>query len=205
MEEKNYTNTIPKKEDGGNINAESTAWLNDLASAKSLFEIARNRLLDVNNWKNLAGKSMAEFQLTDQSGTEIEGLAKEGLFFRIDIPGPGTKAGEGYDWVLVEKIESYQSENIESIGIKVRPAPCPLTNKKEVAHFYSAQTTSTFTVTRENMVVTAAVYDRNTKINTDSGKLLDKLRNVLTGTAGIVAVSKIQWEMLTDGLITPTD
>ena len=202
MEEKNYTNTVPKKEEGGNINAESTAWLNDAASARALFEIARNRLLDVNNWKNLAGESMAEFQLTDQEGTEVQGFAREGLFFRIDIPGPGTKTGEGYDWVVVEKIETYQTENIDSIGIKVRPAPSPVNNDKEVAHFYAAQSTSTFTVTRENMVVTAAVYDRNTKTNTDSGNLLDKLRNVLTGAAGIVAVSKIQWEMLTDGLIS---
>ncbi|SEI74395.1 hypothetical protein SAMN04487995_1984 [Dyadobacter koreensis] len=201
MEEKDYTGTVPEKFDGGNINAERVAELHNIAAAKALFIAARKRLLDVNNWKEISKQPIAEFSLTDSNGNEVSGPVQEGMYFRIDIPGPGTKTGNGFDWVLVEKISEYQLEDIESIGIRVRPASNPKNMDQEIAHFYSPQTTSTFTITRENTKVTAAVYDRNTKANTDDLGFLDKLRNMLTGAVGILAFSKIQWESLTDGLI----
>jgi len=201
MDEKNYTKTIPEKFDGGNINAESVVQLHNLTAAKELFLLAKKRLMDVNNWKEISQQAVAEFRLTDSQGNEVSGPVQEGMFFRIDIPGPGTETGDGFDWVIVEKISEYQLEDIESFGIRVRPAPNPTNTDQEIAHFYSSQTTSTFTVTRENTKVTAAVYDRNTKANTDDQSFLDKIRNILTGVAGILAFSKIQWESLTSGLV----
>jgi len=201
MDEKNYTKTIPEKFDGGNINAESVVQLHNLTAAKELFLLAKKRLMDVNNWKEISEQAVAEFRLTDSQGNEVSGPVQEGMFFRIDIPGPGTETGDGFDWVIVEKISEYQLEDIESFGIRVRPAPNPTNTDQEIAHFYSSQTTSTFTVTRENTKVTAAVYDRNTKANTDDQSFLDKIRNILTGVAGILAFSKIQWESLTSGLV----
>jgi len=201
MDEKNYTKTIPEKFDGGNINAESVVQLHNLTAAKELFLLAKKRLMDVNNWKEISEQAVAEFRLTDSQGNEVSGPVQEGMFFRIDIPGPGTETGDGFDWVIVEKISEYQLEDIESFGIRVRPTPNPTNTDQEIAHFYSSQTTSTFTVTRENTKVTAAVYDRNTKANTDDQSFLDKIRNILTGVAGILAFSKIQWESLTSGLV----
>jgi len=201
MDEKNYTKTIPEKFDGGNINAESVVQLHNLTAAKELFLLAKKRLMDVNNWKEISEQAVAEFRLTDSQGNEVSGPVQEGMFFRIDIPGPGTETGDGFDWVIVEKISEYQLEDIESFGIRVRPALNPTNTDQEIAHFYSSQTTSTFTVTRENTKVTAAVYDRNTKANTDDQSFLDKIRNILTGVAGILAFSKIQWESLTSGLV----
>ena len=201
MDEKNYTKTIPEKFDGGNINAESVVQLHNLTAAKELFLLAKKRLMDVNNWKEISEQAIAEFRLTDAQGNEVSGPVQEGMFFRIDIPGPGTETGDGFDWVIVEKISEYLLEDIESFGIRVRPAPNPTNTDQEIAHFYSSQTTSTFTVTRENTKVTAAVYDRNTKANTDDQSFLDKIRNILTGVAGILAFSKIQWESLTSGLV----
>lgn len=205
MEAKNYAKTIPEKFDGGNINAERVVELHNLAAAKELFTLARKRLLDVNRWKEISAYPIADFKLCDSKGNLTNGLVEEGMFFRIDIPGPGSETGDGFDWVMVEKISQYQLEDIESLGIRVRPAPNPTNSDQEVAHFYSAQTTSTFTVTRENTTVTAAVFDRNTKLNTDDQSFLDKIRNMLTGTAGILAFSKIQWQSLTDGLVRNND
>lgn len=201
MEEKNYTGIVPGHEDGSVINSQSIRELSDAESAKALFEKAKSRLLDVNNWQKMAGEFMAGFQLTDQSGTEIMGPVEKGYYFKIDIPGPGTKAGEGYDWAIVEEVEEFHTEDTESIGIRVRPASNPNTDNSDIAHFYSHESTSTFTVTREKTKVTAAVYDRNTKANTDSGGILDHVRNVVVGIAGMFSFSKIQWENLTNGLI----
>jgi hypothetical protein len=201
MEEKNYTNVIPGQQEGEVVNAESSVETENIHTAKKLFETAKLRLLDVNNWQKQAGEALAAFQLTDSSGNEVAGSVKEGYYFKIDIPGPGSKAGEGFDWVIVEKTEEYNSGDVESIGIRVRPASNPTSENNETAHFYSSESTSTFTVTREGNKVTAAVYDRNTKANSESEGIIDKIRDVLVGTVGIATFSKIQWKSLTTGLI----
>jgi hypothetical protein len=205
MEEKNYSGTIPAQEDGSKINIESAAETKDTQKAKALFNIAKERLLDVNHWQELTGKMLADFQLTDQKGQHVEGPAQEGLLFKIDIPGPGSKAGEGFDWARVEKIESYSSEDIDSIGIRVRPVANPTTADDSVAHFYSEESTSTFTVSREGTKVTAAVYDRNTKTNQNTNKITDQIRNAAVGAAGILTFSRIQWKSLTEALIKKAD
>lgn len=205
MEEKNYSGTIPGQEEGSEINVESSIELQNTEAAKSFFEVTKSRLLDVNNWQKLAGTFTANFKLTDASGNPAPSPVQEGMYFKIDIPGPGTKAGEGFDWVKVEKIEIYNSPDIESIGIRVRPAPNPLSTNSDIAHFYSQEATSTFTVTREISKITAAVYDRNTKTNKDSGHLSDQLRNAIVGMSGIISFSRIQWKNLTEALIKQAD
>ncbi|GGB83735.1 hypothetical protein [Dyadobacter sediminis] len=201
MEEKNYTNVIPGQKEGEIIHAESLVETENVHMAKKRFESAKLKLLDVNNWQKQAGKALAAFQLTDAAGNDVTGPVQEGYYFKIDIPGPGSNAGEGFDWVKVEKMEEYQSGDVESIAIRVRPASNPATDNNETAHFYSSDSTSTFTVTREGNKVTAAVYDRNTKANAESDGIIDKIRDVLVGMVGIATFSEMQWKSLTNGLI----
>lgn len=201
MEEKNYTGVIPEQLEGSIANAMSTAEPGDVSEAVKLYEIAKERLLDVNGWQKLAGDELAHFSLCDENGNETDQRVEEGFYFKIDIPGPGTKTGDGFDWVKIERIAMFHAPNVDSIAIRVRPAPNPLKNEEKIAHFYSVDTTSTFTLTRENAKVTAAVYDRNTQINTEKLDLMDQARNVLTGLAGKLVMSKLQWKSLTDGLL----
>lgn len=201
MSEKDYTNSVPVQLSGEEINAVSTAELTSVTQARTLFGLATDRLCDVNNWHNIAGRLLGQFHLTDSTGALVSGPVIEGYFFRIDAPGPGSKAGDGYDWVCVEKIESLETPAVESLAIRVRPTAAPATENRETAHFYSDQSTSTFTITREGATITAAVYDRNITPNDESTGLIDKLRNKLFGSAAIIAFSKIQWKSLTDGLI----
>jgi len=201
MEEKNYTGAIPDNQDGGIINAESFVECSDSETAMSFYSKARRRLLDVNHWQDLSGHSLAHFQLADAYGNDVSGIVQEGYFFKIDIPGPGTKTGDGFDWAKVEAIEEVTSLEVESLAIRVRPAPNPTSGEDSIAHFYSEESTSTFTVTREGNKITAAIYDRNTKPNTDHDGPLDQVRNVIGGIIGRFAFSKIQWKKLTNGLL----
>lgn len=45
------------------------------------------------------------------------------------------------------------------------------------------------------------VYDKNVKVNKQAETSLDQIRNAVVGTAGILLFSKIQWKMLTKGLL----
>ncbi|HVE60896.1 MAG TPA: hypothetical protein VNA26_03705, partial [Chitinophagaceae bacterium] len=147
--EKNYTGIIPQQQTGKSIDTETSAELNNAEEAKAFFDIVKTRLQDVNNWHETAGNLSADFLLVDKAGKEVQRTPEKGDYFKIKIPGPGTDSGEGYDWVQIEEVESTSSPEVDSYGLRVRPAQNPQNTKEDIAHFYSNESTSSFTVTRE--------------------------------------------------------
>jgi hypothetical protein len=201
MKEKNYTGLIPANIEGKEITAEATVQLPDENNARTLYNTAKQRLLYVHSWGNLSGKLSADFQLTDREGKEADRLAEKGDHFRVDIPGPGSKAGEGYDWAFVEDIKEVNNGAVDSIAIRVRPAENPQTSNKNVAHFFSKESTSTFVITREGNTVSACIYDRNIEPNQETKEPLDKIRNTFVGLGAKHGFSKLQWEALANGFL----
>jgi hypothetical protein len=200
MTEKNYTGIIPEHIEGTVIDTEFEKIFDNVDDAKKMYGLAREKLLDVNSWNKTAEGISAVFELFDDSKNPVDRNVEKGDYFRIDIPGPGSIAGDGYDWVQVEEVKTVDSDSIQSTGIRVRPVSSPLNDKEEVAHFYSKDATSNFTITREGSKVTAAIYDRNTKVNNDTSGI-DQLRATVVGAVGITAFSKIQWKGLVQGLL----
>jgi hypothetical protein len=199
MKEKK-SNIIPPQRTGKAIDAESGIELDEKES-KTFFSEVKSRLQNVNRWKDYAGNISATFQLVDQSGKEINRPVQKGDYFKIDIPGPGTASGEGYDWVHVEEVENVTTPDGERFGLRVRPTDNPQNNKQDVAHFYSEESTSSFIVERKGNTITASVHDRNTKPNSDAEGTADKIRDAVVGAVGVAAFSKVQWKNLTDGLL----
>lgn len=201
MADSKKTSLVPEQQTGKAIDAVSAVKLSNEEMAKEFFKIVKSRLQDVNNWGKIAGNLSASFQLVDNDGIEIQRSAQKGDYFKIDIPGPGNKTGEGYDWVQIEDIQSISLPDMEHFGFRVRPTDNPQSNRQDIAHFYSRESTSTFTVTRKGNKVTAGIYDRNTKPNKDANFTADKIRDAVVGTAGVISLSRIQWKNLTDGLL----
>lgn len=196
MKEKNYTGLIPVNTSGKSINAEKYITVENTEAARLLFMSAKKALLNVNEWHSLAGLISAKFQIVDAMGINANRDVIKGDYFKIDIPGPGSKSGDGYDWVYVEDINEINKNNIESIGFRVRPCANPLNNTNNVAHFYSNTSTSTFIITRENNMVIAGIYDRNTKPNAKANSLIDQVRDTVIGINALTSFSKIQWKNL---------
>jgi hypothetical protein len=201
MKEKKATDIIPVQETGRKIDAESSVELKDEERARARFQKAKARLENVNEWKNYAGDISATFQLIDKDKKGTKRKPAKGDYFKIDIPGPGSKAGDGYDWVQVEEIVNTSELHAESFGFRVRPTSNPDSEGEDTAHFYSEESTSSFLIEREGSKVTASIHDRNTKPNTNADHPLDKIRDTLVGAAGALSFSKIQWKKLTDGLV----
>lgn len=195
---------LPEKEEGAQKDIESKEEAATVEEAKQLFESAKNRLLNVNSWDKICGKTSAVFKLTDENGHEVEGKPKVGYHFKIDIPAPGSKVGDGFDWVRVEAIEENEdlNEDREFLVMRVRPSDNPSTASNDVAHFFSDKATSNFIVLREKNVVTAAVLGRNEVANTNNASsLLDKLRNAVVGIGAVGGLSSPQWKSLVNGVL----
>lgn len=201
MSDKTGDHIIPENQSGVASNTESSLTLSSVEEAKLFYEKVKQRLLLVNDWHHVAGKATADFQLTDKEGKEISRPVQKEDYFKIDIPGPGPVSGDGFDWVQVEAIEESNEEEQQSITIRVRPASNPTNKRKDVAHFFSDDSTSCFMVKREHDTVTAAVYGRNEKPNTKAETVVDKARNTAIATGAITGFSKLQWKSLVNGLV----
>src|SRR3954471_5337876 len=101
MEEKNYTGLIPANESGVVIDSASSEEFEQIAEAISFYNIAKERLTNVNRWHRLVGTASARFQVVDENGHQVNRSVQKGDYFKVDIPGPGSKTGQGYDWVKV--------------------------------------------------------------------------------------------------------
>jgi hypothetical protein len=194
---------IPIQRRGNQLDTEHSVVAASLSEAQKIFAMAVDRMLDVNCWDKLCGPLSATFRLTDDRGHEIDRPARPGDHFKIDIPAPGPASGKGYDWVRVEALEDKRntSGHRESVTLHVRPAPSPIDNERNTAHFFKNEATSSFRVQRNGNVITAEVHGRNEVPNTTVSKTVDKVRNAVVGLGAITAFSIPQWKSLVRGLL----
>ena len=201
MKHKDVIGMVPPQFKGQEIEIEATQDLEKEEEAQHLYEIAKKKLLNVNDWNKIAGAVTARFQIVDKNGNEVQREIQKGDYLRIDIPGPGSKEGDGFDWVLVEELKKIDHPSVQSAGFRVRQTVNPFGHKNETAHFYSKEATSSFIIIREKTKVIAWIIDRNLRPNTDQESLTDKIRDMAVGMSAIAGFSKMQWQGLADGLI----
>ena len=199
---------VPEQRHGGSHNTESRRCFDDENTAAREFLKLKARFLEIDKWQELAGKSSAEFLLFDKDGSPVQRNPLAGDFVRIDIPGPGNFEADGFDWVKITKI-SHQFLNEgeqENLLLECHPSPDPTRpDNRNIAHFYNAESSSTFMISRAGTCLKAAVYGRNELPNFQHSELADKIRNGFIAMGGILGLSKIEWQALTDGLVGRND
>lgn len=193
---------VPPQETGKKTDIEAHVEATDPEEAHRIFAEAKKRLLDINHWANISSGISASFALTDCRGIIKKCSPEVGDYFRIDIPGPGNAAGDGFDWVRIEMVEE-EPDHLgpkEFVVMRVRPAPRP-EKKKPTAHFFEQEATSSFIVKREGLRITAEVHGRNEKPNTENASLADAIRNTVISMGAQAGLSTIQWEKLVKGIL----
>ncbi|MBC7553377.1 MAG: hypothetical protein H7257_05315 [Taibaiella sp.] len=188
---------IPQNVEGKENDLEHSTQLTTAADAMKHYMQARHRLLHPAEWHQLAGPLSAAFELVDNNGTTLQRPAAAGDYIRIDIPGPGTAAGGGYDWVRLEALEEKPGL---CTALRLRPCPNPQTEEEGTAHFFREKATSTIIVERENNIITTSYHGRNELPNTKIAGTADKLRNAAIAAGAFAGLSELQWTALIKGL-----
>lgn len=185
------------------LNSSLSLETNEIAAER--FKYISSILLSPNHWQDLCGKLSPKFTLVDSSGNQLERLAAVGDYIQINLPGPSSSNGDGFDWVKVDAIEwgSGDSSN-QSVGIRIRPCSNPLNDEEEVAHFFEPSATGTYILHQENNTITAYYYGKNEVTNKSTDKMLDNIRNTLVASVGILGVSEIQWKIFITKLLEQT-
>lgn len=196
---------VPEQVTGSKTGAESKVKAASIRSAIALFNGAKARLLDVNNWYAISGEKGAKFYLTDENGRLLpDGKAAVGNLIKIALPAPGNETGDGYDWVRIEAFEAHSDDNgVEDFfGVRVRPVSNPESRSESSAHFYTGDATSSFIVLRKGITVYAMERGRNEKPN-PAGGFLNRLRNTAIAMAAMLGLSVPQWKLLTSAILEP--
>jgi hypothetical protein len=199
----NAYENIPDQHEGEVSDVIHFADAETLQKAHQLFLLARERLKDISNWHQLSGPGSSKFSLTDAQGNELYRMAEKGDHFYIDLPAPGTIAGGGLDWVVIEAIDEFEDANAESeyIAIRVRPVVNPKNQDTSIAHFFTHQSTNTFIVERYLNHVSAAVHGRNEVTNNKGTGIYDSVRNTIIALGARNGLSGPQWKALVIGLL----
>jgi hypothetical protein len=192
---------VPKQEKGGKLDIRANLTLASEEEAEIFFEVVKKRLFNINGWDEVCMVPSSTFKLINRKNQEIIGTAKEGDYIRINIPGPGTKIGEGFDWVNIESILEHHADHTELWSITVRPCSHPLKPKELIAHFFSPMASSTFQAKRVKNKIYTAVHGRNEVANNKIGSLLDRLRNTMVAFGAKIGFSYPQWKLLAEGLL----
>lgn len=203
MDQSEKASVPPEQNEGIKKDLEEQVSFEEIEDAEEMFVIAKERLLLVNEWDKVSEFINTKFQIVDSHGHAVHRHVHTGDYITIDIPGPGSVTGEGKDWVKVEAIEydDYPDENKEQFAMRVRPVPNPTVSDDSVAHFFTDDATSTFIIERDHNMVITSYHGRNEKLNTETGKLVDKIRNTVVGISAILGFSDAQWAGLIKGFL----
>lgn len=194
---------VPQHTKGKAVDLEQTVTENSTREAIATFKKACERLLTPSSWHQLSGVASADFKLSGAGNSpDQQSRASVNDYFKIDIPGPGPAAGDGYDWVQVENItENADASAEESLGMILRASVNPHKPDEGTAHFFKDGATSTFIIKRNGVAVTASYHGRNEEANTKGVNLKDKIRNTLVSIGALGGISELQWTSLIKGLL----
>ncbi len=195
---------VPDNIEGKQNDITTSQTFNTVEEAERSFYRACKRLLNPPIWHDLAGDFSASFTLVNADGVEQHRLVMVNDYFKVNIPGPATQAGDNYDWVQVKAIDDHSDDNAEPyIAMRIRPSSNPLKKEEGTAHFFKSLASSSFIVSIEGNKVSASYHGRNEMINTDTGNFTDKVRNTIVATGAFAGLSEMQWSALIKALLQP--
>lgn len=192
---------LPLNVKGSTNNSYADKELSDIQQADSYFKELKKRLLSVSRWSEYAGGENFVFELTDSEGNLKNDPPIITDKIRIQLPGPKDQEGLGFDWVEVVRMDEGQFKDVYFYLLEVSPCNCPYQDSNATAHFYWESATNTFVIAKQGNTVQVSIHGRNEAPNTADQGVIDKIRNFVMANTGILAGSKIQWEVFTDNLM----
>jgi len=193
---------IPESNNGKQVDLLEEIELGTNEDAVGIYAEARERLLHPRIWKPMTGTAAADFKTPGVTEKAGDTHVSVGDYISIDIPAPGSSAGDGHDWVRVEKIEEgFDPDTDESFAMTMKVCENPVQPEKGVAHFFAEGASSTFIITRKGLKVTASYHGRNETPNLDNPTLGDKIRNAVVAVGAMAGVSELQWKAFLKGLL----
>jgi len=162
--------------------------------AEDLFVDAKEKLLDVNNWKRYSGMTGIDFRLTDGHGRTVNRKAHRGDNIKINVPGQSSVADITDFCVRIDAIEydDYPDLGMEAFTIRVHPCEGLMSKNDEYNDHEDAE--GTLIIERRGKKVFASFNRRSEAMNSDG----NTGSNMIDGWFGL---SDAQWNSLVKGFV----
>ena len=164
-----------------------------------LFENAKKRLNDINNWQLLCGKSPAEFRLTDALGNlRNTSVPNVGDLIKVRLYA-SSKEPNKYIWYKIEGFISEKNllKDTEDFGFNVVQVNDPSSPEETIT---PGDVTCTFLVTRSGCTVSAVESER-TKVVIKDAPLFLKFKQKFQDIFSLIGSSDQQWKSLVNGVL----
>lgn len=174
-----------------------------IEDAEDFFVDAKERLLDVNNWKRYGGAGMPEFSLSDHHGYALKRRAHKGDYIKITPFNNPDFDADALIWVAIEAIEydDYPDLNAESFAIRVRQSMPPVYNSNRSLDIHANQSaTSTLVIERTGKKLAANYHSRNDMAEMAVGMYVDE-QSIKSNTSTWLGISDVQCTNLLKGFI----
>ena len=173
MQEDHYL--VPEQLHGFEKNIAYKAVVNSIEDAEDWFVDAKERLLDVNNWKKYSIDTGLGFRLIDSHGKILNRKAHKGDHISIDAVTMHMA-----DWVTIEALEydDYPDADMETFAMRVKSD--------------TGNATSTLVIERKGRNLEASYHGRNQA---------EEITTAGTGNAAWLGLSDTEWTALVKGLI----
>jgi len=175
---------------------EKTVEASSRHEAFVLFENAKKRLNDINNWQLLCGKTPAEFHLTDDRGNLLNvSVPETGNLIRVRCYDKGK---DKFIWYRIGQFmhEKNLLKDTEDFGFKVI-----LVSDPAAPQLSEEGITCTFMVTRSGCKVSAVEAERSRVVARDGIPVLVQLRDKLQNVFSWINSSNQQWKSLINGVL----
>jgi len=198
---------IPNQVKGKENNIQHEKILSSRKEAATLFDLAYRRITNPLNWHKLSGITVARFLEPADPNINQQPVLREGNYLRIEIPGPGPKTGDGFDWVKIDKIisEKNPEATTEIFGMTFRASSNPENNAVATAHFFQSLATSTFIIQRNENKVISSYHGRNEVPNLHTGSTLGNIRNAFVAVGAAAGLSETVWSILVKSFLKDAD
>ena len=119
-------------------------------------------------------------------------------YLQIEIPGPGPKPGDGYDWIKIDRIINEKNPDFayEIFGMTFRACSNPENNTGTTAHFFKRLATSTFIIRRNGNTIISSYHGRNEVPNVHTDSTLGNIRNAFVAIGAAAGLSETVWSIL---------
>ncbi|WP_133640643.1 hypothetical protein [Sphingobacterium paludis] len=199
---KNMENSnIPSQVTGKKLDITEERTYRTSEEAVAAFDRARERLYAINQWQDFAGTASATFELVNALGQVLSRPPQVGDYVKVDIPGPGSLVGKGYDWVRVTQLEDRREDRYVQLSLQPSMPPEILRDRDEVAHFFKPIASTNIEVQLTGLTLHVNYYGRNEETNLASESLIENARNAFIGLGAKIGLSYPQWKRLVEGIL----
>ena len=184
---------LPVNTSGSANNAAAFQTFHSEAEAFDKFRSLSRKLLQINDWKVNAGKNPTDFYLHNKEQEKLA-FAEMNDLVKIKMPAPKNQTGKGFDWVVINKLDSIEDTGMKVLLLQMKPHSCAENMNDQIAHFYTEDATNNFILAKKGKTVQLSIHGRNEIPNVKNIGFLNSCRNFFVANGGIFGGSKVQWQ-----------